>query len=176
MFLSAYGRIAGLIGLCVSVDGGLEAQPLNRLHLDNGVSVDYPSTWSMLPKRFRNTTELVETAGRADITAPVARTVLTSERQADSAAALRRLADIAAEVTAPVEYRVIAGWPALERRYVARLGQAGLHGSAVDLAPRLTTAIAAGDVLIRLETTLLGDARTDLDRELQALAADQAIT
>lgn len=177
MFSPKLGYVAGLIGLGVSFVGGLQAQPLNRLDLDNGVSVGFPATWSVLPKRSRNTTELIGTAGRADITAPVARTVLTSERQTDSAAAVRRLADIAAEVAAPVEYQVIGGWPALERRYVARLGEAGQRasGAGEDLAARLTTAIAAGDVLVRLETTLLVDAKTVLGRELQAQAADQAI-
>jgi hypothetical protein len=177
MFLSGYSRIAWLIALCANFSSGLEAQPLHRLDLDNGISVAYPSTWSVLPKRFRNTTELVATAGRADVTAPVARTVLTSERQTDNAAAVRRLADIAAEVASPVEYRVIGGWPALERRYVARLGREGQRasGAAEDLADRITTAIAAGDVLVRLETTLLSDANNALGRELQVRAADQAI-
>ncbi len=183
MFSPKLGYIAGLIGLGVSFVGGLQAQPLNKLDLDNGVSVGYPATWSVLPKRFRNTTELIVTAGRTDTAAPVARAVLTSERHKDSAAAVRGLAGIAAEVAAPVRYRVIGGWPALERRYASPRGERGQRASAArasgakeELALRVTTAIAADDVLVRLETTLLGSAKSAHGRELQRRTADQAIT
>jgi hypothetical protein len=175
-------RIAvALLLLLGSLDSGSVAQQLptnvKRLELDHGVLLHYPANWIVLEKQFANASALVATAGPADATTPLARTLVTAERQMDHQAAVRRLADIAAEVNVAPVFRTIEDWPALERRHVSPVDRAGQRADQRedDLALGLTTAIAAGDVLIRLETTLFREAGIRIARARQMQIATQAV-
>jgi hypothetical protein len=152
--------------LLFSVVDRLKAQQhpsaFRRLNLDHGIALRYPANWSPKDQYFSNAIELVAPAGRA-------RTLITATRETDHASALRRLADVAAEVAAPSRYLGIGGWPALERHYLFSRGNTGqphaAHGD--DRAWRVTTAIAAGAVLVRLETTYNGETHSLLGRRLK---------
>ena len=172
---------AALLALCVGVVSQVQAQEpqgrLKKLRLGFGISIAYPANWQVLPREFANATVLAAKEASTGVAPRVARTVLTAEPHKDHAAALRQLADIAAEVSATPEYRVIGGWPALERRYMSPLDRTGQRGRAPDggLALRITTAMAAGAVLVRIETTLLGDTPSPSFGELQPRIVAQAI-
>ena len=152
--------------LVFSIVNRLEAQQhpsaFRRLNLDHGIILRYPANWSPTEQYFSNAIELVAPAGRA-------RTLITATRETDHASALRRLADVAAEVAAPSRYLSIGGWPGLERHYLFSRGRTGQPHSAhgEDRAWRVTTAIAADAVLVRLETTYKAETLSSLGRRLK---------
>jgi hypothetical protein len=107
--------------------------------------------------------------------------IVTTEQRRNHQDALRRLDDIRAEFTAPVTMLTIGGWPALQRRVLDTREQPGgeddededagapqfrqdgpnqsiQESKKPQLSPaqilRVTTAIAAGDLLVRLEGRL----------------------
>jgi hypothetical protein len=174
------GVVVALFALSVGANGQTPAGELDgetKLDVGNGVSIRHPKNWSVAVGEFRNATQLIATATRADPPRPLARTLVTSERFNNHAAAVRKLANIAAEVVATPEYRFIGGWPALERRYMAPLAEPGQRLGKPDkeLKTRLTTAIAAGEVLVRLETVVFGETETATDRQLRDRTLEEAI-
>lgn len=143
-----------------------------RIQVSRGVSLSHPQNWSPPAKqRYRNATELVTPARAALTGVAQARMVINSEPRRNHAEAVRRLGEIAAEYAAPVEYLQIDGWPALERRYTAPFPQRGKPqkpNTPEMESLRVTTAIAAGDLLVRLETIL--DVKADPKLASDALA------
>jgi hypothetical protein len=95
---------------------------------------------------------------------------ITIERRRDHAEAVRRLAEIASEYPEPVETLVIAGWPAIERRYRSLMPQTGEQDARGNLTTTFaTTAVAAGTTVIRFETMLAPDADPKLLQEALAI-------
>ena len=97
--------------------------------------------------------------------------LITIEERRDHEEALRRLAEIAAEQ--PVRYTplIIAGWPAIERRYRDLMPQPGQEQSRGNLVTWFTTtAIAAGTTLVRFDSMLAPDADQKLLDEALAIA------
>ena len=93
------------------------------------------------------------------------------ERRRTHAEALQRLADIASERPERATFRIIAGWPAIERRYRAvmpRLGQAQRMSGNIETL-FATTAVAVADTVIRFETMLAQDAGPKLVDEAFAI-------
>jgi hypothetical protein len=132
------------------------------LRIDPGVSIILPPSWQRGPNEFANAAVLLAPSATATTAAPSGRTVVTVERQKDHYAAVRQLSEVAREVSSTPRYRVIGGWPALERRHLSPSGQPGQRGlvNGGDLIEHLTTAVAADDLLVRIETTLSVDARS----------------
>src|SRR5712692_5846431 len=144
----------------------------SRLDLGYGASIRYLPNWSLAETHFENAFALVGSPDRAGGTP--ARTLITVERQKDHSITVRRLADIAVEATMAHRYRTIGGWPAVERRYLAPPSEP-VTKKTEELVLHLTTAIAAGDLLIRLETTMRGPTRSSFSQPPERRLADQAL-
>lgn len=114
--------------------------------------------------------------GRAE---RLARVVVTVEQRTDRDDALRRLKEIAQEWDAPATYLEIGGWPALQRRNLSRRALKGNEalqeptaedkGRPERLNLNITTAIAAGSLLIRVEGTMPPNGGTALEYEIEAI-------
>jgi hypothetical protein len=125
---------------------------------EDGYVLRYPSDWAPGPASFTNAKRLVaRPAGyRAASPGPEpAWMLITTETPKNHAEGLRRLADIASEVRGAATFLKIGGWPALQRRHLRPLEQPSEDG--VDDQPermslRITTAVAAGNLIVRLET------------------------
>lgn len=97
--------------------------------------------------------------------------LITTEQRRDHAEAVRRLAEIASEYPEPVETLVIAGWPAVERRYRSLMPQPGEQDfSRGNVTTTFTTtAVAVGPTVVRFETMLAPDADPKLSDEALAI-------
>ena len=82
------------------------------------------------------------------------------ERRRDHNEAVRRLAEISSEYPETVSRLIIAGWPAIERRYRALMPQPGEDDmSRGNIQTSFTTtAIAVGDTVVRFDTMFAPDA------------------
>jgi HYDIN/CFA65/VesB-like, Ig-like domain len=159
-----------------SVDAQTQSSSVPALDIQTKemtISIAYPSTWSVGPQRFRNGYQLfsvpapyLATADRSTL----AQMLVTYEKYPNHTEALRQLRSIAAEETATVTYLNIGGWPAIQRRFFARVGQPGGKDIEVPLEElRVTTAIAADSQLIRLETRIPLVASTSVADDAQAI-------
>lgn len=158
-------------------NAGQEPKPLTkRLRIpDKGVTVHYPEDWSITPGRFTNAYELRNVPESKRNTPEALRSAqifIFTEQRTSHEDALRRLAHIAGEVDAPTTYLKIGGWPALQYSYVAPMEQRGNRDrhetSAMGL--RITTAIAAGDTLIRIDGRLQPGASKGVENQILAIS------
>src|SRR5262249_7147160 len=100
--------------------------------------------------------------------------LIFTEKRKSHVEAVRRLREIAQEFHAPVNYLSIGGWPALQRSYTSPREQPGgkederVEGSLMVL--HRTTAIAAGDLLVRFEGRLEEGASPDIIQEVDAIS------
>jgi hypothetical protein len=142
---------------------------LRPLSLDRGITLRYFAPWTYAERYFSNAVEFQAPGGRA-------RTLVTAEEEQDHAGALRRLSEIAAEVAAPAQFLSIGGWPALERHYLFTRGQTGQLALSREenRAWRITTAIAAGAVLVRFETTYKAETQSPFGMQLKDRIVAQA--
>jgi hypothetical protein len=142
------------------------AQPA-RVEIARGVYAVLPPGWTVSPIKYRNAVELIRPdRGRP----PLARMLITTEQRRNHEEARKRLTEIAKEVPARPNWVVINGWPALQRRHLAPVEQRGQPATAREvLSLRLTTAVAAGDLLLRLETSLLPGAEARVADEAEAI-------
>ncbi len=142
-----------------------QAQENVRTEVGKGISVVHSRRWTTAEARYRNAFELVAFAQ--------ARMLITTETRRDHAEAVRRLSEIARETNSPVRFLDIGGWPALERRYEAPLERTGDEKPRVSGPPqmtvRVTTAIAAGIMVVRLDTTLAPEADPTFATEAEAI-------
>lgn len=174
LMLRAFGSIALacilLIGWSTS---GLAQQPLtNRLDIKaGGITVRYPANWSNPPKRFANMDELVNVpVERQDSVAPTARIQITVVPRTDHAEAIRELREIASENTSRPAFARIGGWPALQRSHRGLREQPGEGPQFEDkMVLTITTAIAAGNLLVRLEASLPSAASRALINQVEAI-------
>lgn len=100
-------------------------------------------------------------SGRSPKREPIAEAgmLITVERRRDHAEAVRRLAEIASEYPERATTLVIAGWPAIERRYRAFVPQSGQEEPGESGDDRIettfaTTAVAAAANVVRFNTML----------------------
>jgi hypothetical protein len=171
---SASQTLLLLLALPLALRPGIvHAQTADKqVKITEGISVTYPTTWTPTSAQYENGVELVTPAGvdREKLNA-----ILTvhTEHCGDHAAALERLAQIAAEVGTPLpEVISSGGWPAIERRRLAPAPQYGdeKHFSPRSIAIWTTTAVAVDDVLVRAEGVVLQTSDTKLADETQAMA------
>ncbi len=119
--------------------------------------VAYPSNWSVSPQKFGNAVELLSLPAEQAARVPrsqLGRVLITYDKVSGHAEALRMLKEIADE-EAGTTFLNIGGWPALQRRFVApvaRPNRGEMPEQAEEL--RITTAIAAGPVLVRMEARI----------------------
>ena len=131
-------------------------------------TVAYPEAWSVGPQRYVNAQELwlVPAKGKA------ARIMITTERRLDHKDAVNRLFEIANEEPATSTILEIGGWPALQRR---QLATKPMRGEKVDLMEgaekilRVTTAIAADGLIVRLEASVPPERTDDVAPVVEAV-------
>lgn len=148
-----------------------------------GATVRYPEGWITPPRRFANADELIyaprenpsgaAAAGSAALKAFPARIMITTERGQTHADALRRLKEIEAEESSPSTFLNIGGWPALQRRHIAPRPRPGKQDRQAQesgaLILRITTAIAADNLLIRLEGSVPPEAAAEIAGQIEVI-------
>jgi hypothetical protein len=98
--------------------------------------------------------------------------LITVEHRRDHAEAVRRLSEIASEHREKITPTIIAGWPAIERRYRAPMPQPGeqdIKGGNIETT-FVTTAVAAGSTVIRFDTMFAPDSDPKLVEQAFAIA------
>ena len=157
----------------------------------DGVVVRYPTGWSIsqTPDTVRIVNLPQDRLAAADpqTLANATQVSIHIERVRNHAEALRLLQGIRGESTAPTTFLTIGGWPALQRRAVEARPQPGneIEDDALEqerggpaqqkqmLTPAnmlmLTTAVAAGDLLVRADGSALPDVRGAEDAIVQAI-------
>lgn len=152
---------------------GLAQQRLtNRLDIKaGGITVRYPADWSSPPRRFANMDELINVpAEKQDAAEPTTRIQITVVTRTDHAEAVRELREIASENTSTPTFVRIGGWPALQRRHLGLREQPGEGPQFADkMVLTITTAIAADNLLVRVEASLPSAAGRTLITQVEAI-------
>src|SRR5439155_17394199 len=94
------------------------------------------------------------------------------EHRKDHLEAVRRLKDIEAEATSPSIFLNIGGWPAVQRRHLTPKplpGQGASGPGTPEMVLQITTAVAADDLLVRLESRLPENAPSQVVDEVEAI-------
>ena len=136
-----------------------------------GLELRFPEGWTH-GKPFANAHQL--TAPRHGDHA-AGRVTVTVERRTSHDDAVERLGQIANEYPVPKRWIVIDGWPALQRRLLAPKPMPGEAEDAAGtvaeepMVVRITTAIAAGDRLVRIEGTLEEEMEAELAGDVEAI-------
>jgi len=149
------------------------------LYIDaEGITVSYPEGWSVAPKRFTNTHELINVpADQQDTVEATARIKIRIQTRTDHAEAVHELQEIATEVDSPSTFLAIGGWPALQRRHLERRQQPSQGLRFTDeMVLRITTAVVAGNLLIRFDGTLPSDADQELIDQVEAIGRSLVFT
>jgi hypothetical protein len=146
-----------------------------KVALAQGITITHPANWAAA-KTHVNAEELVTPPPESG--KPVqARTVITTEQRRDHTEAVQRLAEIAETIKAPVTYLNVSGWPAVQRRYkeqLPRVGRAGEIPGPEVMVVHTTTAIASGNTVVRLETTLMPGAPATIADQAEAIGRQMA--
>ncbi|MEP7342305.1 MAG: choice-of-anchor D domain-containing protein [Acidobacteriota bacterium] len=133
-----------------------------------GLTIRYPENWTKVESRFANAQELHSLKEGAKS----ARIIITSEQRRDHADALRRLREIAAEQDVKTSYIEIGGWPALQRRYTEDVPMPGKRAQGLGPVAHLvkvTTAIAADDLLVRIDATIPSERSAELADQVEGI-------
>jgi len=169
----------------------LAAQPRQekglKVNLLDNVSISAPATWR-LSNQSRDSvaiyvplkkgrpvssgSESKDNPKPAFVIASEAGMLVTVEHRRDHAEAVRRLAEIASEYPERATTTIIAGWPAIDRRYrslMPQLGENELTGGNVETS-FATTAVAVATTVIQFNTMLAPDADPKLLDEALGIA------
>lgn len=133
-----------------------------RVEVSKDVVLPVPPNWSRSEVKYRNAVQLVYAGDKGQNKGGVdAVMTITSEPRRSHEEAVQRLAEIAVEIEAPVEFIEIGGWPAMQRQSTALLERTGQEAKQekAPLQPqqfvvRVTTAIAVEDTVIQFQTEL----------------------
>ena len=125
-----------------------------------GITLSYPEGWSLAPRRLTNMSELINVAANQQNTLKATASIkIRSQTRTNHAEALHELNEIAAEVNSPSTFLNIGDWPALQRRHLEQRQQPneGLRFPDEKVL-RITTAVAAENVLVRVDALLPSNA------------------
>jgi hypothetical protein len=188
---SAFFSLRAVVGLVLCSTGALLCLfPLTQcdrntdrtVTIVEGISVRFPKTWAVSGLKYRNAVELITKGAKGSESAPEARTLITMERRLDHHEAVKRLAEIAFTHNGVVTYLSIGGWPAIQVRYRELLPEMGERRGPADELPQrslsteermalhTTTAIAAQEAVVRLDTIVAPKANERLAREAEDIA------
>ena len=144
-----------------------------------GFELLYPEGWQA-SRPFANALRL--TAPTPAGVRVKGRIVVTTEKRLGPEDAVERLGQVATEWPNRPSFLVIDGWPALQRRQLAARQLPGPVAAATGRSTdesyvlRITTAIAAGGALVRIEGTLEPDAEDELAAEVEAIGRAVSFT
>jgi hypothetical protein len=173
--LSAHRAISAAVFLVAFLPVAVLAQQTHgsQMEVAKGVVATLPENWAPMESRFSNAVELALRAPEAAPGVPIIRTLIMTDKRQNQAEALQSLAEIAAEYDTPVAVVAIGGWPAVERKRLAPLEFPGKEETTYETAPqalRVTTAVAADDLVVRFESYLALNAKPDLADQALVLA------
>ncbi len=139
-----------------------------------GVAVRYPAGWSMGQPTQNSWVILNVPVGQKDTAKPTVQVAISYLVRPDHADAVNQLAEYAHESHNPSTFLNIGGWPALQRVQLVDRPQPGEERFPDPKMVQVTTAIAADNVLVRLE----GDLPSNADQSLKdlVLAIGQSFT
>ena len=193
-----FSRIAGVFTIFIisaTTAAAQERTQPRRTEVAKGITIIVPNNWMISEPRANNGLEILRPpAGRQAGTS--AHMLLMIEQRESHAEALDRLASIAAQFRAvpttqkqisAVRFFVLNYFPAVERRYQATLPLPGYPqpsppgpGSAspsVRMTTRVVDAVAANDIIVRLEADILLPASDPtLLKDIQAIRDSLAAT
>jgi len=143
-----------------------------------GISLRYPDGWSVAPRRYANMEELIDVpADRQNTVEETARLKIRTQSRTDHNEAISELREIAAEVSSPSTFLAIGGWPALQRRHIEARQQPSQGPRHIDeQVLKITTAVAVGNLLLRLEASLPSDAGQELIAQVEAIGRSLVFT
>jgi hypothetical protein len=128
-----------------------------------GITLRYPENWSVGQPTSSSWVILNVPAAQQNTVKPTVRVLIGYLERVDHADAVSQLAEYANESSQPSTFLVIGGWPALQRAQLVKRPQ---PGNAPPFADRnmvqITTAVAAGNLLVRLEGQLPSNADEQL--------------
>jgi len=126
---------------------------------DTSVSISYPAGWSVT-QAMANTWAIVNVpAGQRETVTPSVQMLIGYLERTDHADAVSQLAEYANESRVPSTFLAIGGWPALQRVQLIDRPQPGEWPLNPDQQMvHITTAVAAGNLLFRLDAGLPSDA------------------
>jgi hypothetical protein len=165
------------LGFVLVIGASRPAQPAEELTrsfvMDRlGITLHHPETWSATSQDDR---AWIVNAPLEQATGPalnrLAQIFVSVEHRKDHAEAVRRLREIASEFEGPVTYLTIGGWPAMQRQAITAKEQPGAEGADAQEQQilRITTAIAAGDLLIRADGRMAPDVGAQIVQEVLAI-------
>ena len=167
---------------CFGPVGAQSLAPLTQtLSIDSdsmGITISYPDDWSVAPKRFTNMVELINVPADQQNVSPITAGVkVRTQSRTDHTEAVGELKEIAAEVSSPSTFLSIGGWPGLQRRSMERRQQPSKGPMNPDeWVLKITTAVAAGNILVRLDASLPSDAPQELIDEAEAIGRSLTFT
>ena len=147
-----------------------EPEPDESFAFREGPRFRHPNQWVRQPAAEEGVAMLLRDPRGGRLPGKV---TISTHKMADAREAVARLKQIAGEWTAPVQWLEIGGWPALERRVLAPRPRRGPR-STVGWEPgeqivRLTTAVAAGATVVRVEASLDPNDEAELAGEVYAI-------
>jgi HYDIN/CFA65/VesB family protein len=170
--LAVYGGIVIASVMWLSSAGLAQPSLPNKLNVrDGAITIRYPAGWSSPPRRFANMDEIINIpADKQDTLEPTVRIKITVVTRTDHADAARQLREIASENTSRAASMRIGGWPAIQRRHLGIRQQPDDGSKFADkMVLTVTTAIAAGNLLVRLEASLPSAATQALISQVEAI-------
>jgi hypothetical protein len=131
-----------------------------------GITVRYPEGWSVGQPTLNSWVILNVPASRQHTAKPTVRVVIGYLQRIDHADALNQLAQYVNESSQPATFLTIGGWPAFQRVQLVKRPQPGNAPPYPDRdMVQITTAVAADNLLVRLE----GDLPSNADQQLKDL-------
>ena len=180
MRLHAAVLLFGCLFLSIEAPFAKAAEPLAQtLRIEPlGLALRYPEGWSATREKDR---AWIVNAPLDQATGPALNALtqifVSVEHRTDHADAVQRLRGIASEYDAPVTYLTIGGWPALRRTVVIRKEQPGAEEAEANNEQVLliTTAIAAGDLVVRADARMPPDASEGQQEQVRAIEAGMTL-
>jgi hypothetical protein len=140
-----------------------------------GITVKYPEGWSTGQPTLSSWVILNVPASQQNIAKPTVRVLIGYLERPDHADAVKQLAEYANEFSQPSTFLAIGGWPALQRVQLVKRPQPGNAPLFPDRnMVQITTAVAADNLLVRLEAQLPSNADEQLKELVLAIGRSLA--
>ena len=137
-----------------------------------GFTLQYPESWSALAQDDH---AWMVNAPLEQATGPnldsLAQIFVTTEQRTNHAEAVSRLREICSEYQTTCTYLAIGGWPSMQREVIAPKEEPGGQEESAneELMLYITTAIAAGDLLIRAEGRMPASVSEQVKTQVRAI-------
>lgn len=167
-------RMLAVAGMLCGVWACTPRPTTARVGVGDFFTVAVPRGWTMEKGAYRNATSLVRQSRSGP--AGEGRALITVEKRRSHDEALRRLVEIAGELGGPPRWLPIGGWAAVQRDATMDTPVRGDEGESVLAVPSqtwvATTAVAVGDLVVRVEGWTALGAEPAVKRELTQLGKD----